>query len=80
MTRNSVTSRSAIGSTVGSMESERAKVAALEARNVLLSAADFRQAARLIGDDNRSEALAYLNRSLTSNHCQIAQLLRVYLI
>ena len=57
-------------------EAERAEAAATEVR-MTLAAADFSQAVRLIAEDDRPDALAFLARSLAANPTNAAALTRL---
>ncbi len=62
--------------TVAQTEANRAEAAANDSKRTL-SAADFRQAARLIAEDNANDALPYLARSLSFNPANDAALTRL---
>jgi len=57
-------------------EAQRAERAAAETK-MALSVSDFSQAARLIAEDDSSDALAYLARSLAVNPANVAALTRL---
>src|ERR1019366_10666411 len=57
-------------------EAQRAERSAAETK-MTLSASDFLQAVRLIGEDDSPDALAYLARSLTANPTNASALTRL---
>lgn len=57
-------------------EAKRAEAAAIEAKSIL-AVADFAHACRLIAEDNATDALAYLARSLSANPSNAAAAIRL---